>query len=168
MLDWYVLDYPSHQGIQELVRRLNRLYREEAPLHALDFDWKGFEWIDCNDAQGSVLVYQRRGLVEGEHLVVALNFTPVPREGYRIGVPGEGPYEEVLSSDDRELGGSGVGNGQGPLSTEPVHWMNHPRSLRVTLPPLAGIILKPVPATEAPLEPAFQRGDTSELAISRP
>ena len=148
-LDWYVLDYPLHQGIRELVRALNGLYREEPPLHALDFEWQGFEWIDCHDAQNSVLIYQRRGREEGQHLVIALNFTPVPREGYRIGVPSEGAYEEVLSSDDQVYGGSGVGNGPGPLATEPVAWMNRPQSLVVTLPPLAGIVLKPVPGSAA-------------------
>jgi 1,4-alpha-glucan branching enzyme len=145
-LDWYVLDYPLHQGIRELVRSLNQLYVEESPLHALDFDGEGFEWIDCHDAQHSVLVYQRRGREDGEHVVIALNFTPVPREGYRVGVPGEGPYLELLSSDAEVYGGSGVGNGQGPLVTEPVHWMNRPQSVVVTLPPLGGIVLKPVPA----------------------
>jgi len=146
-LDWYVLDYPLHQGIRELVRTLNRLYRNEPPLHAQDFEWQGFEWLDCHDAQNSVLVYQRRGREDGGHLVVALNFTPVPREGYRIGVPAEGAYEEVLSSDAQVFGGGGMGNAQGPLATEPVAWMNRPQSLVVTLPPLAGIVLKPVPST---------------------
>jgi len=151
-LDWYVLDYPNHQGIRELIGALNRLYREETPLHDLDFDWQGFEWIDCHDAHNSVLVYQRRGREEGQHLVVALNFTPVPREGYRIGVPGEGPYQEVLSSDAQVYGGGGVRNDWGPLVPEPVNWMNRPQSLVVTLPPLAGIVLKPVrpPAEGSP------------------
>ena len=144
-LDWYLLDYPNHQGIRELVGALNRLYRDETPLHDLDFDWQGFEWIDCQDAHNSVLVYQRRGREEGQHLVVALNFTPVPREGYRIGVPGAGPYQEVLSSDAQVYGGSGVANDPGPLSPEPVNWMNRPQSIVVTLPPLGGIVLRPVP-----------------------
>jgi hypothetical protein len=99
------------------------------------------------------------GREDGEHVVIALNFTPVPREGYRVGVPGEGPYLELLSSDAEVYGGSGVGNGQGPLVTEPVHWMNRPQSVVVTLPPLGGIVLKPVPAralatpTAAPVAP---------------
>ncbi|MGE5152806.1 MAG: alpha amylase C-terminal domain-containing protein, partial [Bdellovibrio bacteriovorus] len=148
-LDWYVLDFPLHQGILELVRALNGLYREEPPLHAQDFDWQGFEWIDCHDAQNSVLIYQRRGREEGQHLVVALNFTPVPREGYRIGMPAPGAYQEVLSSDAQAYGGGGMGNGPGPLATEAVAWMNRPQSLVVTLPPLAGIVLKPVAPTAA-------------------
>jgi 1,4-alpha-glucan branching enzyme len=146
-LDWYVLDYPLHQGIRDLIRSLNRLYREEPPLHVQDFDGPGFEWIDCQDAQHSVLVYQRRGLADGQHLIVALNFTPVPRESYRIGVPMAGAYEELLCSDASVYGGSGMGNGSEPLSAEPVEWMNRLQSLVVTLPPLAGIILKLIAAT---------------------
>ncbi|WP_296898830.1 1,4-alpha-glucan branching protein GlgB [Thiohalocapsa sp.] len=149
VLDWYVLDYPFHKGIQMLVRTLNGLYRSEKPLHAEDFEPHGFEWIDCHDAHNSVLVYQRRapGTAADEdaedHLVVALNFTPVPREGYRIGVPAAGTYKEIFNSDATEFGGSGMGNGTEPLATEPVNWMNRPDSLTLTLPPLAGIVLKP-------------------------
>jgi 1,4-alpha-glucan branching enzyme len=149
VLDWYVLEYPFHRGIRELVRTLNHLYRDEAPLHAQDFDWQGFEWIDCHDAQNSVLIYQRRAPDDGGHLVVALNFTPVPRDGYRIGMPAAGTYEEVFNSDDTVFGGSGVGNGDRPHRTEPVNWMNRSDSLVLTLPPLAAIILKPVAATSA-------------------
>ncbi|MFZ0789699.1 MAG: 1,4-alpha-glucan branching protein GlgB [Chromatiaceae bacterium] len=151
-LDWYVLDFPFHQGVRELVRGLNDLYRAEPPLHAQDFDWQGFEWIDCNDAQRSVLVFERKGLKDGEHLIVALNFTPVPREGYRIGVRTEGPYEEILNSDAQLYGGSGVVRGSEPFITEPVAWMDRPRSLVVTLPPLAGIVLKPIAPAVAPAE----------------
>ena len=146
-LDWYLLDYPLHEGIRDLIRSLNRLYREEPPLHVQDFDGPGFEWIDCQDAQHSVLVYQRQGLADGQHLIVALNFTPVPREAYRIGVPMAGAYQELLCSDASIYGGSGMGNGSEPLSAEPVEWMNRHHSLVVTLPPLAGIVLKPIVAT---------------------
>jgi 1,4-alpha-glucan branching enzyme len=156
ILDWYVLDYPLHQGIQQLVRTINQLYKDEAPLHQLDFEWEGFEWIDCHDAHNSVLIYQRR-LRPGDggrhdlapqHLVVALNFTPVPRHEYRVGVPQAGAYREVFNSDDPSFGGSGVNNGQAPLPTEPVNWMNREQSLVLTLPPLAGIVLRPEPAPE--------------------
>jgi 1,4-alpha-glucan branching enzyme len=147
VLDWYVLEYPFHQAIQQLVRTLNGLHRSEAPLHAEDFGPQGFEWIDCHDAHNSVLVFQRRapsiGDGDQDHLVVALNFTPVPREGYRIGVPTAGPYREIFNSDAPEFGGSGVGNGNEPIATETVNWMNRPNSLVLTLPPLAGIVLKP-------------------------
>jgi 1,4-alpha-glucan branching enzyme len=125
-LDWYVLDYPSHMGIQRLVRDLNRLYRESPELHGMDFEWQGFEWIDCHDAANSVLVFQRK---RGEDFVlVALNFTPVPRDGYRIGVPRPGDYLEVFCSDRSDYAGGGIDNGTAPIATEPVGWMGHPQS----------------------------------------
>lgn len=142
-LDWYVLDFPYHQGMQRLVGDLNRLYRSERALHGLDFDWSGFEWIDCHDAHNSVLVYLRRA---GDEIVVtALNFTPVPREGYRIGVPEGGRYRELLSSDATAYAGSGKGNAEIELVTDEQAWMNRPHSLVLTLPPLAGVVLKRVP-----------------------
>ena len=163
MIDWYVLEYPLHRGVQQLVRTLNRLYTVEPALHAQDFDWQGFEWIDCHDAQNSVLIYQRRApateaaapaletdaLTGADHLVVALNFTPVPREGYRIGLPTAGAYREVFNSDAALFGGSGIGNGSEPMSTDALEWMNRPCSLVLTLPPLAGIVLQPVLAAPA-------------------
>jgi 1,4-alpha-glucan branching enzyme len=143
VLDWYILDYPFHHGLRQLVKDLNGLYRTSPALHTHDFDWYGFEWIDCHDAHNSVLVYLRRA--GDDFLVVALNFTPVPREGYRIGVPAPGTYREVLSSDLGDYAGSGMGNGGKTLMTEEINWMNRPHSLAVTLPPLAGIVLKPEP-----------------------
>jgi 1,4-alpha-glucan branching enzyme len=175
VLDWYVLDYPLHQGVQALVRAINRLYQSETPLHQLDFNWEGFEWVDCHDAQNSVLIYQRKGrpsddpesAFETEHLVIALNFTPVPREGYRIGVPMGGAYREIFNSDDTAFGGSGVNSGDGPIQTEPVPWMNHANSLVLTLPPLAGIVLRPEPpldstSAEAATETASDAGPADE------
>ena len=163
VLDWYVLDYPFHQGVQRLVQRLNRLYRDAVALHGREFDWEGFEWIDCHDAQNSVLIYQRKTTPPAPagapdpapqrstealapHLLVALNFTPVPRPGYRIGVPQAGAYQEIFNSDDSAFGGSGVGNGETPIASEPVPWMERADSLVLTLPPLAGILLRPVAA----------------------
>ncbi len=140
VLDWYVRDYPFHQGVERLVRDLNGLYRGEPALHVLDFDWKGFEWIDCHDAHNSVLVYLRR--TGEDFVVVALNFTPVPRENYRIGVPAAGNYQEIMNSDADRYAGSGLGNAARPLPTEELPWMDRPHSLTVTLPPLAGIVLK--------------------------
>jgi len=148
VLDWYVLDYPLHQGMQALVRTLNTLYRQERALHECDFDWQGFEWIDCHDAQNSVLIYQRKNK-DGAHLIVALNFTPVPREGYRIGTPSSGIYREIFNSNAECFGGSGMGNGGAALATEPMAWMGRPDSLCLTLPPLAGIVLKPEPLPNA-------------------
>ncbi|MEA3277458.1 MAG: 1,4-alpha-glucan branching protein GlgB [Pseudomonadota bacterium] len=153
VLDWYVLDYPFHQGVKRLVRDLNALYCDQSALHKQDFDWQGFEWVDCHDAQNSILVYLRQA--GDDFVVVALNFTPVPREGYRIGVPEAGRYREVLNSDAEDYGGSGTGNGAQTLQTEPQPWMDRPHSLVVTLPPLAGILLKleAPPAADEDAEP---------------
>lgn len=139
-LDWYVLDYPLHQGMQRLVKDLNRLYTHSPALYRHEFNWEGFEWVDCSDSEQSVLSYLRKG--DGEELmVVLLNLTPVPRQGYRIGVPLEGSYREVLNTDSSYYGGSNVGNGVDPLSADAVPWMGKPFSLSLTLPPLAGIVL---------------------------
>ncbi len=139
-LEWHLLEHAPHQGVQKLVGDLNRLYRELPALHRHDFEQQGFEWIDCHDAAQSVISYVRRA---GERLaVVVLNFTPVVREGYRVGVPRGGRWREVLNSDSEWYGGSNVGNGGG-VEAEPVPWMGRPWSLRLTLPPLAGLILVP-------------------------
>ncbi|MDR2787885.1 MAG: 1,4-alpha-glucan branching protein GlgB [Candidatus Accumulibacter sp.] len=140
ILDWYVLDYPLHQGMQRLVRDLNQLYRTEPALYRHEFDWKGFEWIDCNDAQQSVISYLRKG-DEGEQLAVVLNLTPVPRYGYRIGVPCGGYYREVLNTDAAVYGGSNTGNASRRLQAEEMGWMGRSHSLVLTLPPLAAIVL---------------------------
>ncbi len=139
-LDWHVLDYPLHRGVQQLVRDLNTLYGHSPALYRYDFEAQGFEWIDCHDAAQSVLTFLRR--CEDETLVVALNFTPVPRHQYRIGVPFPGVYEEILNSDSTYYGGSNLGNA-GRLEAEPLPWMGRPYSLNITLPPLAGVIFRP-------------------------
>jgi 1,4-alpha-glucan branching enzyme len=139
VLNWYVLDFPYHQGVQRLVRDLNALYAAHPALHRVDFEWQGFDWIDCHDAQNSVLIFLRK---DGDRfVVVALNLTPVPREGYRIGVPSPGRYRELFNSDSTDYAGSGMGSASGRRETEEVPWMNRPHSLTVTLPPLAGIVL---------------------------
>jgi len=139
-LDWYVLDYPFHSGMHRLVADLNRLYSRDASLHRHDFESQGFEWIDCHDAPQSVLSYLRR---DGEDYTLAVfNFTPVPRHDYRIGVPVQGVYREVLNSDASIYGGSNVGNSD--VETEDRPWMGRPYSVRLSLPPLAGIVLKPM------------------------
>ena len=138
-LDWDLLNYPQHLGIQSLVRDLNHLHRAQAPLHHLDFDYHGFEWIDCHDADQSVLSYLR---CKGDELiVVALNFTPVPRTDYRIGVPRPGYYRVLLNSDSSYYDGSNLPS-EGALA-EATPWMGRPYSLRITLPPLAGLVMKP-------------------------
>ena len=148
VLDWYVREYPAHQGIELLIRDLNSVYRNERALHALDFDGQGFQWIDCHDAHNSTLVYLRRA-DDDEIVVVAINFTPVPRGDYRIGVPKPGLYQEIVNSDASCYVGSGMGNGARTLLTEEREWMNQPHSLVITLPPLAGVVIKPATAKAA-------------------
>jgi 1,4-alpha-glucan branching enzyme len=141
-LSWYVLDYPLHQGLKKLTGDLNRLYRNYPALHHFDFEPQGFEWIDCHDSRHSVISYIRKD--EETLLVVALNFTPLPREGYRIGVPNAGNYRELFNSDSTFYGGSDIGNA-GMLSSEDLSWMGRPHSLTLTLPPLAAVVLEWTP-----------------------
>jgi 1,4-alpha-glucan branching enzyme len=144
-LNWSLADQPLHQGGQHLVRDLNQLYRQHPPLHRLSFSGPGFDWIDCNDATQSVLAYLRQ---DGERfLVVVLNFTPVVREDYRVGVPEEGCYREVFNSDSHYYHGSNVSNGT-HIIAEPKSWMGRPASLTLTLPPLAGIVLQWEPESD--------------------
>ena len=105
ILEWHQLDYPFHQGVQQLVKDLNRTYTNERPLYHTAFSNEGFEWIDCNDAQNWVLIYQSKD-DDGNVLVVALNLTPVPREDYRIGVPKRSKYREIFNSDAAVYGGA--------------------------------------------------------------
>jgi len=137
-LDWYVLNYPHHRGAQTLIKDLNHLYKSHAALHHFDFDHHGFEWIDCHDVQQSIISYRRKS--SQEELVIILNFTPVPREMYRIGVPNAGTYTEIFNSDSHYYYGTNIGNGA--VLSEPVPYMNQANSVCVTLPPLGGIILK--------------------------
>jgi len=118
---------------------LNRLVRAHTPLHHFDFESQGFAWIDCHDAAQSVLIFERR---HGEdHVVVCLNFTPVVRHGYRIGLPDAGGYREIFNSDASAYGGNDVGNGA--VIAEEIPWMERDHSATVTLPPLAAIVLAP-------------------------
>jgi 1,4-alpha-glucan branching enzyme len=137
-LDWYVLDYAHHRGLQTLVKDLNRLYKTHPALFKHDFEHQGFEWIDCHDIQQSIISYRRKS--ELEDLVIVMNFTPVPREHYRIGVPAEGVYTEIFNSDSHYYDGSNKGNAA--VMSEPIPWMNLPHSLTLTLPPLGALILK--------------------------
>jgi 1,4-alpha-glucan branching enzyme len=137
-LVWYVLDYPHHKGLQRLLKDLNRIYQAQPALFKHDFDNLGFEWIDCHDSEQSVISYRRKD--ENQDLIIVLNFTPVVRNHYRIGVPEPGTYEEIFNSDSSLYDGSQVANGA--VLSEPIPWMNLPYSLSLTLPPLAGIILR--------------------------
>ncbi len=138
-LPWRVADEPRNAGVRALVRDLNRVYRGMPALHRRDHDSDGFAWLSWQDDPNSVLSYLRRD--GDEHAVVLLNFTPVPRYGYRVGVPVSGRYREVLNSDSQYYGGSNVGNAV--VDTEHVPCMGHPHSIVVSLPPLAGLILVP-------------------------
>ena len=142
-LEWWVLQYPEHAGVQRWVADLNKLYREEPALHQVDFDAAGFEWIDCHDAEKSVLSFLRRPRA-GPPVLAVCNFTPVPRENYIIGVPQSGYWRELLNSDAMHYGGSGIGNlGGAEAAPAPAHGRFH--SLSLTLPPLSAIFLKPEP-----------------------
>ncbi|MDH5392580.1 MAG: 1,4-alpha-glucan branching protein GlgB [Gammaproteobacteria bacterium] len=138
-LDWYVLQYPLHNGIKDLVSDLNKLYRKQTALHQYDFDHCGFEWIDCNDTDQSVLSYLRKS--DNEFIISVLNFTPVVRENYRIGVPQAGEYEILFNSDSEYYSGSNTGS-DAIIHSDDIQWMNRPASLSLTLPPLAGLIIK--------------------------
>jgi 1,4-alpha-glucan branching enzyme len=135
-LDWHLLEYAPHQGIKRLVSDLNRLYRTIPALHECDADPSGFEWVDCNDTEQSVIIMLRRGHNRDEAVLLAFNFTPVPRHNYRVGVPWEGFWEECVNTDAPIYGGSGQGN-FGGLDTAPVSWHGQPQSLNLVLPPLA-------------------------------
>jgi 1,4-alpha-glucan branching enzyme len=142
-LDWGLLAHASHAGIQRWVRDLNVLHAEERALHELDFEPAGFSWIDCTDFESCIVAVLRRGRSEEDVVAAAFNFTPVPRYGYRIGVPQEGFWRELANSDGTEYGGSGVGNLGGRAASE-IAAHGHPHSLELTLPPLGAVFLKPV------------------------
>lgn len=141
-LDWHLLQDSHHSGVKTLVKDLNRLYRAEPALHQLDCEAAGFAWIDCNDRDNSVLSFLRKGEDPDDYAVVVCNFTPIVRQDYRIGVPGPGFHAEILNSDSTFYGGSDVHNAGG-VEAEKVEWHGLPYSLRLTLPPLAGLVLKP-------------------------
>ncbi|MBI2304765.1 MAG: 1,4-alpha-glucan branching protein GlgB [Chloroflexi bacterium] len=140
-LDWHLLNYPRHAGLQKWLADLNRLYRSEPALYQLDFDPAGFQWVDCSDWEGSIISFLRTGHSTGDIILVVCNLTPVPRFNYRLGVPQSGWWREVLNGDALEYGGSGLGN-LGGVPTEPVPFHDRPYSLSLTLPPLAALFLK--------------------------
>jgi 1,4-alpha-glucan branching enzyme len=140
-VDWNLLNFGPHQGLRRWVQHLNILYRGDKALHELDFDPAGFEWVDFSDADNSVISFLRRGRSPENAVLVACNFTPVPRYNYRIGVPAGGFWKELLNSDAPEYGGSGQGNfGGREALPEPSHGRSH--SLQLTLPPLGMVVFK--------------------------
>jgi 1,4-alpha-glucan branching enzyme len=140
-LDWSLLEFEEHRGLLRWMADLNRLYRAEKSLHERDFSGEGFRWIDCNDVDHSIYSFLRFAADPSDFLVFLCNFTPVPRHEYRIGVPVGGVYREVLNSDAGVYGGSNLGN-LGEVRAEAVAWQGQGYSLKVTLPPLAVLVLK--------------------------
>ncbi len=139
-LDWHLLQYDGHAGIQQFVKDLNHLYKSSPALYEKQFSPEGFQWIDYSDHENSILTYVRKGHDEKNDLIIALNFTPVPRENYRIGIPKKGKIKEVLNSDDKKYGGGGNLNTTIKSSTIASH--GHKKSIEITIPPLGIVILK--------------------------
>ncbi len=135
-LDWHFLDYAPHKQVNQFARDLNHIYRKYPALYEVDFEWPGFEWIDFSDAAASLLSFIRWSKDKRELILITCNMTPVPRMNYRVGVPSTGFYEEILNSDAREYGGSGVGNAGG-IQSEALPWQSRPFSLVLHFPPLA-------------------------------
>jgi alpha-1,4-glucan:alpha-1,4-glucan 6-glycosyltransferase/4-alpha-glucanotransferase len=143
-LDWHLLAYDPHKGMQRLVSDLNRILKENGALHDFDFDDRGFEWVDARDAENSVLSFLRKG-ADGSQVLCVLNLTPVPRPGYRVGVPTAGEWTEIFNSDALAYGGTGVGNlGRTKSEAKPEH--GRPSSLSLMLPPLGALLLRSPPA----------------------
>jgi 1,4-alpha-glucan branching enzyme len=141
-LDWNLLDFDSHRNLKRYVGDLNHLYVSEPALYQIDFGWEGFQWIDFHDVDDSVISFIRRARNSDDCIVVVANFTPVPRMGYRVGVPKPGFYREVLNSDSEIYGGSNLGNFGGVPADEKA-WQGQPYSVMMTLPPLGVVFLKP-------------------------
>jgi len=139
-LDWQLLEYPPHQGLQKWLTDANRLYRAQPALHEMDCEAGGFEWIDCNDSEQSTLAMIRKAKTMDDLILIALNFTPVPRQNYRVGVPREGFWKETLNSDALIYGGAGWGN-LGGVEAAPLRSHGRPFSLSLTLPPLSALFL---------------------------
>ncbi len=140
-LDWHLLEWEKHQGLQLLVRDLNKLNKQEPALHEADSDWRGFEWIDVSDADNSLISFLRRAKDPEDFLLVVLNFTPTVHHEYKFGVPQAGDYEIVLNSDSEFYGGSNAGDSV--IRAELGDWNNQIAHIKITIPPLAGIIIKP-------------------------
>ena len=142
-LRWHLLEYPMYKGMQNCVRDLNLMYKGNSALYEVDFDYRGFEWIEHSNADDSVISYIRKGSQPGDYLITICNFTPVVRHDYRVGVFEKCRYQEIFNSDDVNYWGSGVKN-NGFMEAEEQEWNMKPYSIRVTLPPLSTIVIKPI------------------------
>ena len=143
-LPWHLLEDGRHAGMQRLVQDLNQLYRSHSPLHQLDCEPHGFEWLVADDADQSVFAWMRRD-AQGRVMLVLCNFTPVVRNGYRLGVPdGFGAWKEVLNTDSQHYGGANLGNAAAPLPVQASAAHGRRQSVQLNLPPLATLFLVPV------------------------
>lgn len=164
-LDWHLLDYPLQRGAHTLVRDLNNLYRSQPALYETDCFPEGFEWIDCHDSDNSIISYIRLARDRDDFVVVVCNFTPIVRQSYRIGVPKGGMYAELLNTDAGCYAGSGVGNA-GCVQAEEIATHGRPFSLNLVLPPLAAVVLKPMPPEpEVVEEPEAEEAEVEGLEI---
>jgi len=142
-IDWALFGHTYHDGLRRLIGDLNEMYRSHGALHELDVDGTGFRWIQCDDCDNSVFGYVRFAKDPNDFLAVVANFTPVPRGGYRVGVPRAGFYTELLNTDSSIYGGSNLGN-MGGVYSEPIPMHGFPHSLSLQLPPLGMLVMKPV------------------------
>jgi 1,4-alpha-glucan branching enzyme len=142
-IEWHLLDYPRHQGQQELTRALNHFYREHSAMYEGDYEYKGFEWIEHNDWENNTLAFQRNALHSDDTVLVVSNFTPVPRDGYRLGVPQAGRYRVVFNTDSSFYWGSNYDVGQ-EFEAQPQTWQGRTHSIQLNLPPLATLYLQRV------------------------
>ena len=142
-LRWHLLEYPMYKGCQNCVRDLNLMYKGNPAFYEEDFDYRGFEWIEHSNADDSVISYIRKAHDFNDYMIVICNFTPVVRHDYRLGVNEICGYQEIFNSDDTNYWGSGIKN-DGTIYAENVEWNCKPNSIRLTLPPLSTIVLKPV------------------------
>ncbi|MEX0273106.1 MAG: alpha amylase C-terminal domain-containing protein, partial [Flavobacteriaceae bacterium] len=139
-LDWHLTQYPVHSGVQKLVSDLNKLYKSQPALYEKQFSPEGFEWVEWNDAENSVLSFVRKGHDPKNDLMVVCNFTPVPREKYRLGVSKTDTYKLLFNSDDAQYGGSGTGQKTAKASKK--EWQGRKNSIEITIPPLSVVVYK--------------------------
>ncbi|MEK7749309.1 MAG: alpha amylase C-terminal domain-containing protein, partial [Bacteroidota bacterium] len=140
-IDWHLVQYERHQGIRRWIEDLNKVYADEKALHEVDFHYSGFEWIDFTDSAGSIISFIRKSAENRSWMLVVCNLTPVPRQGYRIGIPEAGIYHEILNSDSAYYSGGNVGNA-GEIRSDHIPHHGREHSLNLTLPPLGALFLK--------------------------
>jgi len=138
-LDWHLLDFERHKGLQFCLKDPNSVYKRYPALYECDFSEEGFKWIDANDAKNSILNFMRFGKNKKQVIIIVVNLTPVPRHNYRVGVPDDGEWMEILNSDAKQYGGSGMGN-FGSVSANPVPYHGEDQSVNILLPPLAVVM----------------------------